>query len=247
MARLTIKRISVLYSNGGTFLFARHGLPIRKGRNLVKFLRKTIVALVLATTAPSIVSMIAGLASHFEQAAQAKGHLQTSNHSITEELMNGKTYTVARVSIKAAPDKVWQILSDYDNAPKVFPQLKRSKLVQDHGSSKIVKHVLAPSGMPGTFEYTVEVKENAPHSLEWHRVSGAFKQVDGYWKLEPLDGGHTTLVTYASFVDGGFLIPQPLVRRQCRIDMPEVMTTLKSQAEVGSGVQIAGRPQHHAQ
>lgn len=210
----------------------------------MKFFKKTIVALVLATTAPSIVSMVAGSVS---EQAQAKGRLQTSNHSITEEMMHGKTYTVARVSVKASPDKVWQILSDYDNAPKVFPQLKKSKLLQDHGSSKIVKHVLAPSGMPGTFEYTVEVKENAPHSLEWHRVSGAFKQVDGYWKLEPLDGGHTTLVTYASYVDGGFLIPQPLVRRQCRIDMPEVMTTLKSQAEVSSGVQIAGRPQHNPQ
>jgi hypothetical protein len=56
-----------------------------------------------------------------------------------------------------------------------------------------------------------------------------------------------TLVTYASYVDGGFLMPQPLVRRQCRIDMPEVMTTLKAQAEVHSGVQIAGRPQARGQ
>jgi ribosome-associated toxin RatA of RatAB toxin-antitoxin module len=212
----------------------------------VKFLDKSVAALVSAAALSMSLSLFA-TTPDCGQAAFAKGHHESKHENLSEELMHGKTYTVARVSIKASPDKVWQILSDYDNAPKVFPQLKKSKLMQDHGSSKIVKHVLAPSGLPGTYEYIVEVKESAPHSLEWHRVSGAFKQVDGYWKLEPLDGGHTTLVTYASYVDGGFLMPQPLVRRQCRIDMPEVMTTLKAQAEVHSGVQIAGRPQARGQ
>ena len=171
---------------------------------------------------------------------------QTTN-SVTEEMINGKTYCVSRVSVKASPDKVWQVLTDYDNAHKVFPQLKKSKLVQDHGFAKIVRHVMTPSGLPGSYGYTVEVKENAPHSMEWHRLSGAFKQVDGYWKLEPLDGGHTTLVTYASYVDGGFLVPQGLVKRQSRIDMPQVMSTLKAQTESQGAVQIAGRPAHNTQ
>jgi ribosome-associated toxin RatA of RatAB toxin-antitoxin module len=238
MAKLTIRRISVLYS--------RRLFPIRKtesseqkGRNLVNLFQKATAALVLAAS----LSCSFGLPQTFVVAANASG-----NHEcLSEEMMHGKTYTVARVSVKASPERVWQILTDYDNAPRVFPQLRHSKLLHEHGGQKTVKHVLAPSGLPGTYEYVVEVKEAAPHSLEWHRVSGAFKQVDGYWKLEPLDGGHTTLVTYASYVDGGFLMPQPLVRRQCRIDMPAVMTTLKAQAESSSGIQIAGRPQAHGQ
>ena len=205
----------------------------------MNLLQKATAAFVLAAS----LSCSFGLPQSVIVAAHASG----SHECLSEEIMHGKTYTVARVSVKASPDKVWQILTDYDNAPRVFPQLKHSKLLQDHGAQKTVKHVLAPSGLPGTYEYVVEVKEASPHSLEWHRVSGAFKQVDGYWKLEPLDGGRTTLVTYASFVDGGFLMPQPLVRRQCRIDMPAVMTTLKAQAESSSGMQIAGRPQSRGQ
>jgi len=208
----------------------------------VKFFKKSAAALVLAASVSSSLSSPVLLATG-NSAAQAKSH----HENLSEEMIHGKTYTVARVSIKSSPEKVFQILADYDNAPKVFPQLKKSKLIQDHGTSKIVKHVLAPSGVPGTYEYTVEVKESAPHSLEWHRISGAFKQVDGYWKLEPLDGGHTTLVTYASYVDGGLFLPQALVRRQCRIDMPGVMATLKAQAEANSGVQIANRPVVHVQ
>ncbi len=209
----------------------------------MKFLNKTAAALVIAASVSSSLLCSVLVPTGDGQSAQAKGQAKAHHENLSEELIHGKTYTVARVTIKSPPDKVFQILADYDNAPKVFPQLKKSKLIQDHGTSKIVKHVLAPSGIPGTYEYTVEVRESAPHSLEWHRISGAFKQVDGYWKLEPLDGGRTTLVTYASYVDGGFLLPQPLVRRQCRIDMPEVMATLKTQAELNA-VQIANRPSH---
>jgi len=170
-----------------------------------------------------------------------------SANECSEELMHGKTYTVSKATVKAPPEKVWQILTDYDNASRVFPQMKKCKLMQDHGHTKIVKHVISPSGLPGSYEYTVEVKETAPTAMEWHRVSGAFKQVDGYWKLEPLDGGRTTLVTYASHVDGGMFIPQALIRRQCKIDMPGVLSTLKAQSESQTNVQIAGRPQHHNQ
>lgn len=205
----------------------------------MNLLKKATAAFAVAVS----VSCSFALPQTFVAGAAAK----TGHEVLSEEFMHGKTYTVAKVSVKASPEKVWQILSDYDNAPRVFPQLRQSKLLHDHGTHKTVKHVLAPSGLPGTYEYVVEVKEAAPHSLEWHRVSGAFKQVDGYWKLEPLDGGHTTLVTYASYVDGGFLMPQPLVRRQCRIDMPAVMNTLKAQAESSSGIQIAGRPQSRSQ
>ena len=99
---------------------------------------------------------------------------------------------------------------------------------------------LSPSGPVGTYSYVIRITEKAPRYLEWHRLSGAFKQVKGFWKLEPLDNGRTTQVTYASFVDGGFFVPAPLIRRQNRIDMPAVMSCLKSQLE--SKTQIAGKP-----
>lgn len=222
------------------FPFRETGSSEQKGRNQVNLSNKVVAAFFTAAS----ISWSVSLPQMAVPAAQANGRNQ---ECLSEEIIHGKTYTVAQVVIKSPPEKVFQVLSDYDNAPRVFPQLKHSKLLHEHIGQKLVKHVLSPSGMPGTYEYVVEVKEAAPHSLEWHRVSGAFKQVDGYWKLEPLDGGHTTKVTYASYVDGGFLIPQPLIRRQCRIDMPAVMTSLKAQAESSSGIQIANRPQARVQ
>ncbi len=160
--------------------------------------------------------------------------------SMSETVIGGDKYSVAKMVVHAPPHHVWQLLTDYDNSNKVFPQVKKCQLIKDEGHVKTIKHTVAPTGPVGTYSYVLKVTEKAPQSLEWHRISGAFKQVKGYWKLEPLDNGRTTLVTYASYVDGGFFIPAPLIRRQNRIDMPAVMACLKGQVE--SKVQIAGRP-----
>lgn len=166
----------------------------------------------------------------------------TTQSCITEEIINGKKFSVTRLIVRAKPEAVWQVLTDYANAPKVFPQLKKCQVLEDHGTTKHIKHQIAPSGMPGTYEYIVEVKEVAPKTMEWHRISGSFKEVDGYWKLEPLEGGHSTQVTYSAYVNGGLFLPQPLVRHQIHQDMPGIMSCLKAQSE--GATQIAGRPTH---
>jgi Polyketide cyclase / dehydrase and lipid transport len=77
--------------------------------------------------------------------------------------------------------------------------------------------------------------------MEWHRISGDFKEVDGFWKLEPTELGRCTMVTYASHVNGGFFMPQLLIKRQLRNDMPTALTALKNKAE--GPTQIASRHQ----
>ncbi len=173
-------------------------------------------------------------------AAAAKGHFEgTETPTMSEEPIDGKSFTVSRIVVHAKPEAVWKILTDYSNAPRVFPQLKKCELVQEKGNVKILKHQVTPSGLPAcsSYTYTVEVKETAPRSIEWHRISGDFKAVDGFWKLDPENNGHDTLVTYSSYVNGGFFIPQMLIKRQFRVDMPMVLTNLKSESE--GGIRIA--------
>jgi len=168
----------------------------------------------------------------------AKGN--SSAHQVQEEVIGGKSYSVARTVIKARPEQVWQVLADYSNAPTVFPQLKKCQVLEDRGTTKIVKHIIEPTGLPGRYEYVLELKETAPHAMEWHRLSGNFKEVDGFWKLEPIDGS-STLVTYSTHVNGGVFLPQTLIKHQFKVDMPAVMVSLKNQAE-HTGMQIAQRP-----
>ncbi len=160
-------------------------------------------------------------------------------HAVIEETHNGKSFSVSHALIKAKPDEVWHVLTDYNNAHRTFPMMKKCQVIEDHGCTKLMKHVVAPTGALGTYEYIIELKETDKKSLEWKRVSGSFKEVDGWWKLEPVEGGRHTMVTYATYVNGGIFMPQGLIKRQFRTDMPQVMSLLTKHAE--GGTQIATR------
>lgn len=183
--------------------------------------------------APTICSM---------QPALAK-HEQISESTVRDEVINKKPYLVSKVLIKARPEHVWQVLTDYSAATKVFPTLRKCRILSDLGATKRVQYQIHPTGALSNFEYELEVRELTHKSIEWKRLGGDFKAVEGYWRLEPVEGGRSTFVTYASHVNGGMWLPQALIKRQSRIDIPQVMAALKTQSETTT--QIAARAHHN--
>jgi hypothetical protein len=161
----------------------------------------------------SLIGLLAPCVSARAQSARsAEGQSAVGRPTVTEEVIN--------------------------NSAHVFPILRESELLENRGTTKIARHVIAPSGVPDTFEYVLEIHESAPNCMEWHRLSGDFREVDGYWKLDPTNLGQHTLVTYAAYVNGGFLMPQVLIRRQARIDMPAAVIALKNKAELDNRIAV---------
>ena len=229
---MTINYISALYSVSGQL--TRHLCTARKGSQLLKPRAFAGVLALSQLVAASLVLLPAAIPLQVDAkpAAQKQPQLLEAP-ALSEESINGNSFTVSKIVVHAAPERVWNILTDYENAPKVFPQLRKCVIVQSKGNIKVLKHQVQPTGLGGysTYQYIVEVTEHAPKSMEWHRISGDFKAVDGFWKLEPLNDGHDTTVTYSSFVNGGFFIPQMLIKKQFRVEMPMVLSNLKSESE----------------
>ena len=165
-----------------------------------------------------------------------------SQVQVTEEQIDHKPYQVTRVLVKTRPEQVWQVLTDYNSAPSIFPTLKKCHVVSDKGQTKVIHYQIRPSGSFTSFEYDLEMKETPHKMVEWHRIAGDFKAVDGYWKLEPVDCGRSTVVTYATYCNGGMFLPQALIRRQSRIDLPQVMSALKAHAETTTQIAATRAP-----
>jgi ribosome-associated toxin RatA of RatAB toxin-antitoxin module len=238
---LIINCISVLYSVSGRLTrqlsTQKKGLHLLKPRTFAGALAVSQLLAVAVTLLPAVVPQ--------QVDAKQVAHKQLLEApALSEESINGNSFTVSKIVVHAPAERVWSILTDYENAPKVFPQLRKSEIVQSKGNIKVLKHQVQPTGFGGvqTYQYVVEVTEHAPRSMEWHRISGDFKAVDGFWKLEPLNDGRDTNVTYSSFVNGGFFIPQVLIKKQFRVEMPVVMSNLKNESETKSdSVRIARR------
>ena len=197
--------------------------PLERSKSVVIGNRK-LVSLALVLVASSL-----GFAPASEAASSAKP--DSSNIVVSEERIGDQPYQVSRVLVKARPEQVWQVLTDYRGASNIFSTVKRCEVLVDKGPVKIIRFQIHPTGLLASFEYNLELHEQTNKMIEWHRVSGDFKAVEGFWKLEPADCGRSTLVTYATYVNGGFLMPQAFVRHQSRIDLPQAMAALKHQSE----------------
>jgi len=149
----------------------------------------------------------------------------------SEEQRDHKTFQVATIVIDASPETVFKTFTDYDRSPEIFSYLKKAKILSVNGSKKTISCEAEIAGGLLKFQYVLEFTEHAPNLVEWHRVSGAFKSNEGYWKFEPIDKGKFTLVTYSKYVDGGFLFPQFIVKKELHDNMPIILGELKRSVE----------------
>ncbi|HEY9754267.1 MAG TPA: SRPBCC family protein [Oculatellaceae cyanobacterium] len=147
--------------------------------------------------------------------------------SIGQEVIDHKIFQVDKIKVDASPEAVWAILTDYEDAPKVYSKVSQCHVITNDGPKKIVEFKVKVFLM--TIGYTLNVQEHYPTSIEWSRNSGAFKANEGYWRLDPADGGRNCIVTYAKFIDAGSM--QYFVNKELKTDMPVILNSVKTSAE----------------
>lgn len=150
-----------------------------------------------------------------------------------EETIDGKVFHVGKTIVNAAPEQVFAVLTDYPNSTKLFSNLKQAVVVASNTEDHTTDVSFSLKGLANVwnFDYVLRMTETFPSRIDFHRVSGAFKANEGYWKIEPLDGASKrTLVSYYKYIDGG-MIPQSMVNKQLKEAMPAVMASVKAGAE----------------
>lgn len=108
--------------------------------------------------------------------------------------------------VKATPDKVWNVLMDCDNYPKFMP-VKSYKYKARKGSYDIVS--VEPEA-PAMFSVNYDMKrvyDKKDWKITFSKSAGKIKNINGWWKLEPVESGKYTKVTYVNNVDIGVPIP----------------------------------------
>lgn len=172
-------------------------------------------------------------------AGQTKGAV---SKVVVKEILVGKLkYVVGELRMPIAPAKVWDKISDYENATAIFANLKKCEVKSAQGATKLVRQVVKPGYFPFTFDYTVKISENPVSGMSWTRVSGSLREFKGFWKIVPvnasgqevaLDEAVESLVSYGVHMDAGILIPGWLLEKSLKSYMPEVLNSLSAALEV---------------
>ena len=139
----------------------------------------------------------------------------------------------AAVRIDAPADAVWDVVTDCRQALAFVPGLRRCRRVAGaaDGSWADIEHEVKYSWLMPVVDYVFRARYDKPRRIDFRRVSGDLKEEEGAWLLLPGPDANSTIVEYEVYLDPGFWVPQFLVTRSLRKDLPAALAGLREHAE----------------
>jgi hypothetical protein len=136
----------------------------------------------------------------------------------------------AAVEIPASPEAIWKIMTDCAEAPSFVPGLKRCRRIDGaaDGSWDDIEQEVRYAWFLPIVRYVFRARYDRPHRVDFRRVSGDLKEEEGTWRLIETPDRSATVVEYDMYVDPGFWIPQALVVRSLRRDLPAALEGLRA-------------------
>ena len=121
----------------------------------------------------------------------------------------------ASFTVAAGRERIWAVLVDYANFPKLFPDIQKMRLLaQDQDGAQVEFWVNA---IVAHYHYVLSRRYEEPgRRLTWTRIAGDLKRIEGNWEIRdtPRPGVH--VLVYESYVDIGGVVPAALVRLEAR-------------------------------
>jgi uncharacterized protein YndB with AHSA1/START domain len=139
----------------------------------------------------------------------------------------------AAVLIRAQPEAVWAVMTDCRQTTQFVPGLRRCRRIEGapDGRWEDIEHEIRYSWFLPTVRYVFRADYERPRRIDFHRISGDLKQEEGTWVLTRTADGSGTVVEYEMYLDPGFWIPQALVNRSLRKDLPAALAGLRERVE----------------
>ena len=142
--------------------------------------------------------------------------------------------TERSVVIRASPEKVFEVISDFEKYPEFLPVVKKVKVESAQGGVKEVTYTIDIKAK--LISYTLRHTPKPPHELSWTMVRGEMmKGNDGAWVLKPVAEG--TEATYKIDLRLGALVPSMVERKLAEQSLPGLLANFKKRIEgMGQGV-----------
>ncbi|GAA4020172.1 SRPBCC family protein [Actimicrobium antarcticum] len=128
---------------------------------------------------------------------------------------------------RATPERVWQVLTDYERQPDYVPNLTAARVVSRNGTEL----VLEQDGRGGFFLFKraihlkVRILEKQPSSIDVALISGDMKRYSARWLLTPAEqsGAAGTRIDYSGSIEPDFFVPPVLGNAIVRADIRKMM------------------------
>jgi hypothetical protein len=149
--------------------------------------------------------------------------------------------------IDAPPMAAWKVIRDYAHYDQNMPYTEESQVLSNEGDGKLIRfYSVVNAPIVSRRDYVVEIRDVS----EWKDGAGFLKVVwkavpdaknsrsgivrvrinDGYWILEPREGGKKTFATYYLYTDPAGSLPKFLVNKANTSAVPDVFRAVRKGA-----------------
>lgn len=141
----------------------------------------------------------------------------------TEKLQGQQRRIVASTQISATVDQVWQVLTDYNNLSSFIPNLSYSQRLSHPDGGIRLEQIGSQCFLNIKFcaRVVLDMVEAFPKELRFSMVEGDFRQFEGKWTLEPVQGaaGEGVCLGYDLMIRPPRAMPVVLIERHIRHDL----------------------------
>ncbi|MFN2549880.1 MAG: type II toxin-antitoxin system RatA family toxin [Myxococcales bacterium] len=134
------------------------------------------------------------------------------------------------VTVNVPPEKLFDVIADYEKYPEFLPEVKKVKIEAGQGSIKEVTYTVDIKAKVIT--YTLKHTAERPTKLSWTMIKGEMmKGNDGAWTLKPGSQPGTTEATYTIDLKLSSLVPGFIEKALAEQSLPGLLTNFKNRAE----------------
>ncbi|MDF1860324.1 MAG: SRPBCC family protein [Verrucomicrobiales bacterium] len=161
---------------------------------------------------------------------ESKKRLETGEAVILSGPEGGERKALAAIIVPYPAAAIWEVLDDKESGVEWVDGLRAARVVEEFEGYTLVYQELKVGFLPGTFKYVIRhIPTEFERRIDFRRESGAFKSVDGYWILSPMEDPSRTLVLYQLHIDPGVPIPAVVIRNSLQKTLPNALTGLRQQ------------------
>lgn len=134
----------------------------------------------------------------------------------------------ARILIPKPPKAVWNVVSDPEVLMREEHKVKKVKVLSRTGNKQQVAFSVLMTRLLPPFNYVLQQELAPPNTLHFKRVSGSFRDIQGAWRLIPVENGSKTILSYTLKLDPGPLVPKGMLLGAVKSDLPAMMRNAKA-------------------
>jgi ribosome-associated toxin RatA of RatAB toxin-antitoxin module len=123
--------------------------------------------------------------------------------------------------VETSPERMWKLLVEYEKWTAFMPDLDKI-IIKENKPDHAIVYVKAKAPLNIDISYIIKRLYNKKsYEITWTLVEGRAKEINGSWKIIPVNE-NLCKVVYTNYLDLGFMVPPQVVGMLTKSKLPNV-------------------------